>query len=196
VNPYEALGVAFGVVAVWLTVRENVWCWPLGIVNVCLSAVVFAQARLYADAGLQLVYVALCAYGWHSWLHGGPTRGALAVARAPVRTLLVLGAAGVAFAAALGVFLAGRTNAALPYWDAGTASFSLVAQWMQARKWVENWALWIVVDAVYVGMYVAKSLFLMAGLYLVFLGLALAGLLAWRAALLRPVVTAEAGPPR
>jgi nicotinamide mononucleotide transporter len=113
-----------------------------------------------------------------------------------VRTLLVLGAAGVAFAAALGVFLAGRTNAALPYWDAGTASFSLVAQWMQARKWVENWALWIVVDAVYVGMYVAKSLFLMAGLYLVFLGLALAGLLAWRAALLRPVVTAEAGPPR
>jgi nicotinamide mononucleotide transporter len=182
-NPYEVAGVAFGAVAVWLTVRENVWCWPLGIVNVLLSAIVFAQARLYADMGLQLVYVALCLYGWYAWLHGGGERGALAVARTPGFAWVVLASGGIAFAAGLGFFLHRHTDAALPYWDASTASFSLVAQWMQTRKWIENWLVWIGVDVVYVGIYVVKGLFLMAGLYGAFLVLAVAGLLAWRRSL-------------
>jgi nicotinamide mononucleotide transporter len=179
-NPYEVAGVAFGVVAVWLTVKENVWCWPTGLVNVVLSGVVFAQARLYADMGLQAVYVALCLYGWYAWLHGGKDHGVLHVSRTPGAAATALAAGGVAFAGALGFFLRSHTDAALPFWDAATASFSLVAQWMQTRKWIENWMVWIAVDAVYVGMYVVKGLFLMAGLYAVFLGLAVAGLLAWR----------------
>lgn len=101
-NPYEVAGVAFGVVAVWLTVRENVWCWPTGLVNVVLSGVVFAQARLYADMGLQAVYVALCLYGWYAWLHGGADHGVLHVSRTPVGAGLALAAGGVAFAGALG----------------------------------------------------------------------------------------------
>jgi len=182
-NPYEVVGVAFGAVAVYLTVRENVWCWPTGLVNVLLSAIVFAQARLYADMGLQLVYVVLCLYGWYAWLHGGPDRGALRVGRTPARSLTGLFAGGVVFALTLGLFLHQKTDAALPYWDASTASFSLVAQWMQTRKWIENWLVWIAVDIVYVGIYVAKGLFLMAGLYAAFLVLAVAGLLAWRKSL-------------
>jgi nicotinamide mononucleotide transporter len=184
VNPYEVAGVAFGVVAVWLTVRENVWCWPTGIVNVVLSAVVFAQARLYADMGLQGVYVALCLYGWYAWLHGGADHGALAVSRTPGSATAALTLVGIAFAAALGSFLRSHTDAALPFWDASTASFSLVAQWMQTRKWIENWLVWIAVDGVYVGMYVVKGLFLMAGLYGVFLALAVAGFVAWRRSLI------------
>jgi nicotinamide mononucleotide transporter len=184
-NPYEVVGVAFGAVAVYLTVRENIWCWPTGLVNVLLSAVVFAQTRLYADMGLQLVYVVLCLYGWYAWLHGGANRGALAVARTPTSTLVGLAALGVAFAVGLGLFLHQKTDAALPYWDASTASFSLVAQWMQTRKWIENWLVWIGVDVVYVGIYVVKGLFLMAGLYAAFLVLAVAGLLAWRRSLAR-----------
>jgi len=192
-NPYEVAGVAFGVVAVWLTVRENVWCWPIGIVNVVLSAIVFHQAKLYADMGLQVVYVALCLYGWYAWLHGGADRGALLVSRTPGLAAGGLAAAGVVFAAGLGAFLRGHTDAALPFWDASTASFSLVAQWMQTRKWIENWLVWIAVDAVYVGMYVVKGLFLMAGLYAVFLALAVAGLLAWRRSLARVSVMSPAG---
>jgi nicotinamide mononucleotide transporter len=179
-NPYEVAGVVFGALAVFLTVRENVWCWPTGLVNVLLSAIVFAQAKLYADVGLQLVYVALCLYGWYAWLHGGVDRGALRVGRTPALARVVLAAAGLAFAVALGLFLQRKTDAALPFWDASTASFSLVAQWMQTRKWIENWLVWIVVDVVYVGMYVAKGLFLMAGLYAAFLVLAVFGFLAWQ----------------
>ncbi len=179
--------VAFGVAAVFLTVRQNVWCWPLGLVNVALSAIVFAQAKLYADAGLQVVYLALCLYGWYVWLHGGKDRGPLAVSRTSGLAGAVLALGGIGFAAGLGFVLHRHTDAALPFWDASTASFSLVAQWMQTRKWIENWLVWIVVDAVYVGMYVVKGLFLMAGLYLAFLVLAILGLIAWRRSLLAAV---------
>jgi nicotinamide mononucleotide transporter len=193
-NPYELVGVAFGAVAVYLTVRESIWCWPTGLVNVMLSAVVFAQARLYADMGLQVVYVVLCVYGWYAWLHGGANRGALTVARTPARVLPAMAAVGVAFAAGLGLFLQQKTDAALPFWDSSTTSFSLVAQWMQTRKWIENWLVWIAVDVVYVGIYLVKGLFLMAGLYAAFLALAVAGLLAWRRSL-DAVRTAEVTAP-
>jgi nicotinamide mononucleotide transporter len=142
--------------------------------------------------GLQVVYVALCLYGWYAWLHGGADHGALLVSRTPGRAALALAAAGAAFAAGLGLFLLSHTDAALPFWDASTASFSLVAQWMQTRKWIENWLVWIAVDVVYVGMYVVKGLFLMAGLYGVFLALAVAGFLAWRRSLAEAAVRTSA----
>ena len=182
-SPYEVLGVLFGIVSVYLTVRENIWCWPTGLVNVGLFIIVFFQAKLYADMGLQVLYVVLCLYGWYAWLHGGPGRGRLAVSRTPAPALMGLLAAGLAFAIPLGVFLRRATDASLPFVDASTSSFSVVAQAMQTKKWIENWWVWIVVDVVYVGMYVYKGLFLTAGLYTLFLVLAVMGLVQWRAAL-------------
>ena len=175
----EWVAVAFGVASVWLTVRQNPWCWPLGIDNVGLFAVLFWRERLYADAGLQLVYVAVCAYGWWAWVRGGPGAGPLRVSRVPRRASLALLVGGVLLAAALGLTLKRATDAALPFWDAGTTAFSLVAQWMQARKWLENWVLWLVVDVVYVGMYLTKGLPLTAGLYAAFVVLAVLGWREW-----------------
>ena len=180
---FEVAGVLFGIVAVWLTTRQNVWCWPTGLVNVALFTIVFYQARLYADMGLQLVYVVLCLYGWHQWLRGGPGHGALPVSRTPRRVLVFLAALGAAGAALLGATLHHHTDASLPFWDSSTASFSLVAQWMQARKWIENWIVWLAVDVVYVGMYVYKRLYPTAGLYAVFIVLAVLGLREWRRSL-------------
>ena len=179
----EWVAVAFGVASVWLTVRQNPWCWPLGIVNVALFAWLFWRERLYADAGLQVVYVAVCVYGWWAWVRGGPGEGPLRVSRVPRQTSLLLLTTGALLAVALGLGLKRATDAALPFWDAGTTAFSLVAQWMQARKWLENWILWILVDVVYVGMYLAKGLRLTAGLYAVFVVLAVLGLRAWARAL-------------
>lgn len=182
-DPLETLGVAFGIVAVWLTVRENVWCWPTGLLNVGLYILVFYRAKLYADMGLQVVYVALCLYGWWAWLHGGRHHGPLRVGRTPRAWALGLGLAGVAAWLALATYLARRTDAALPYWDSATTSFSLVAQVLQARKWIESWAVWIAVDLVYLGIYVAKGLYQTTVLYAIFLGLAVAGWRAWRRSL-------------
>ncbi len=182
-SPWEIAGVLFGVASVWLIVKENVWGWPTGLVNVGLFIVVFWKARLYADMGLQVVYVVLCLYGWWAWEHGETEDGSLRVTRAPRLAPLFLGAGGAAGAAALGLALSGHTDASMPFWDSTTTSFSLVAQWMQTRKWLENWWVWIAVDAVYVGIYVAKHLFLTAGLYAVFLGLAIQGARSWRRSL-------------
>jgi nicotinamide mononucleotide transporter len=183
VSPLEVLGAASGALGVWLTARENVWCWPVGLVNVAVYALVFRDAKLYADMGLQGIYFTLCLYGWWAWLRGGAAHGRLAVSRAPRAVLAACVFLGVAFAAALGFFLHARTDAALPFWDAGTTSFSLAAQFLQTRKWIENWPLWIAVDTVYVGMYIVKRLYLTAGLYALFLVLAGIGLVAWRRSL-------------
>jgi nicotinamide mononucleotide transporter len=177
-----------GVVAVWLTTREKVWCWPTGLLNVGLSALVFLHSRLYGSAALQLVYVALCLYGWYQWLHGGVGEGRLEVSRTPRRWLGGLGLVGTAFAFGLGLFLRYRTDAALPFWDASMTAFSLVAQWMTTRKWIENWLVWIPVDGVYVAMYLSQRLYAYAGLYAVFLVLALLGYREWRRSLGAAVV--------
>ena len=179
-NPYEAVGVAFGIASVWLIARQQVWGWPVGLVNAALFIVVFRDARLYAAMGLQVAYVGLLLYGWHSWRRAGPGHHTLRVTLTPRGLLPWLIGLGAVGAAALGTMLSRHTDASLPFLDATLTAFSLVAQAMQARKWIENWVVWLVVDACYVAMYAYKHLFLTAGLYLVFLGLAVMGLVEWR----------------
>lgn len=179
----EAVAVAFGIVSVYLSVRENIWSWPTAIVNVALYILVFFQARLYADMGLQVVYVALNAYGWYQWLYGGANRTELHVSRTSARLAAVLVLVGVACAALLGTLLARHTDAALPYVDSATTSTSLVAQWMMTRKKLENWLVWVAVDVVYIGMFVYKDLYLTSGLYAVFLVLSAMGYVQWRRSL-------------
>jgi nicotinamide mononucleotide transporter len=180
VNVYEIVGVLFGVISVWLTIRENIWCWPTGLVNVLLFIVVFYQAKLYSDMLLQVIYVILSLWGWYEWLHGGEGKTELKVARTrPVQWLLFI-LTGAAGAALLGLTFKKNTDASLPYWDAATTSFSLVAQWMLTFKLLENWIVWIVVDFVYVGIYVQKKLDLTAGLYFIFLVLAVKGYFDWK----------------
>ncbi len=168
---------------VWLAIRESPWCWPFGIANVALFLAVFAHARLYGAAALQALYVVLSLYGWYEWLHGGSGRGRLFVSRTPPRWALALLAAGLAGSLALGRLLELRTNEALPWSDGAATAFSLVAQLMATRKWLENWLVWIGVDAVYVGMNLSQRLFAATALYAVFLVMAALGFRAWRASL-------------
>ena len=182
IDPLEALSAALSALAVWLTVRQRVACWPVGAVSVALYAVVFYRTRLYADAGLQIVYFAFCLYGWWAWQHGGRDRGPLAVSRVPVRAAAALAGAAVAATAGIGWLLASGTDASFPFLDSSLAAASLAAQWMQTRKWLENWAVWVAVDAVYVGLYLAKGMGLTALLYAGFLALAVAGWVEWRRA--------------
>jgi nicotinamide mononucleotide transporter len=182
-NRWEILAVLFGIVSVYLSTREHIWSWPTALVNVTLYFVVFFEAKLYADMGLQVVYFVLSLYGWYEWLYGGENRTELHVSRTSrslgVRLLVI----GVASAAILGTMLARFTDAALPYLDSATTSTSLVAQWMMTRKILENWIVWAVVDVVYVGMFIFKKLYLTAGLYAVFLVLAIMGYVQWKRSL-------------
>lgn len=185
----EYVAALFGIVSVYLGTRQSVWVWPTGLVNVGLYILVFFEAKLYADMGLQAVYVGLCVYGWYHWLHGGDRGTALPVTRTSGRTLVVLAAVAVAASAALGATLASQTDASLPWLDSATTVVSLVAQWMMTRKLLEHWLVWIGVDTAYVGMFLYKALYVTAGLYLVFLGLAVLGYRRWRRDFTREVVT-------
>ena len=179
-NWLEATAVAFGIVSVYLSVRQHIWSWPTALVNVALYFLVFRQAKLYADMGLQVVYFGLSLYGWYEWLYGGENRSHLRVSRATPRMTVTLAITAVVSIAILGTLLARSTDAALPYMDSATTSTSLVAQWMMTRKVLENWAVWMAVDVGYVGMFVYKSLYLTAGLYAVFFVLAAIGHVQWK----------------
>ncbi|MCX6545688.1 MAG: nicotinamide riboside transporter PnuC [Acidobacteria bacterium] len=179
-GPFEIVGVVTGILGVWLTTRQKIWCWPVGLVSVIAFIVVFFEAKLYAAMGLQVVYVVLASYGWYAWLHGGTDHGELRVSRISNRILVPLTALGLASTALLGVWLQRRTDEALPFLDAFTTSFSLVAQWMQTRKHLENWSLWVVVDLIYISMSLTQGLRLTAGLYAVYVVLALLGYRDWR----------------
>jgi nicotinamide mononucleotide transporter len=179
----EIAGVLTGVLAIWLTTRQKIWCWPLNMVSALLFVVVFYRARLYGAMGLQFVYVGLSAYGWYAWTRGSADEGPLRVSRIPRRVLATAAAAGILLTWGLWWWLSRRTNEALPFVDAATTGFSLVAQWMQTRKWIENWPLWVVVDLAYVGMNLSQGLLWTAALYAGFCVLAILGFREWRRAL-------------
>lgn len=176
----EILGFATGVACVWLLVRENVWNWPVGIANNLFYLIVFYRSGLYADSGLQVGYVAISIYGWWHWLHGGAGHGRLAVGRIGAGEALAVAGATAAATAGLAALLARFTPSTVPFSDALTTALSLAAQYLQARKFLENWWVWIAADLLYIGLYLYKDLALTALLYAVFLALCVAGLRSWR----------------
>jgi nicotinamide mononucleotide transporter len=179
-NWIELAAAAFGIAAVYLSARQSVWNWPLGIINVALYIIVFYEVKLYADMGLQVVYVVLAAYGWWHWLHGGANRGVLQVSRMPARGVVILTIAFLVGTAAISTFLARGTDASLPLADSALTVASLVAQYMMTRKYLECWLVWLVADVAYVAMFIYKSLWPTAGLYAVFCVLAVVGWQQWR----------------
>jgi nicotinamide mononucleotide transporter len=164
---------------VLLAIRQIPWCWPIGIGNASLFLVAYVDARIYGAAGLQAVYVAVSVYGWYQWLHGGAGHGRLEVSRTPGAWAVGLAAAGVACSLALGFVLKHRTDDALPFADAAVTAFSLVAQWMATRKWLENWLLWIVLNVSNIAICLSQALYPMAALYAFFLVLAVFGFREW-----------------
>ena len=175
----EPIAVAFGIVSVWLSVRQNIWSWPTAIVNVSLYFVIFYEQKLYADMGLQLFYAVISLYGWYHWRFGGTRRTVLRVSRTPRPLRPILPVLWLAGSIGLGWLLARWTDNPVPYVDAALTAGSLIAQWMMTRKYVENWAVWVMLDICYVGLFISRGLHLTAFLYGVFLVLAVKGYRDW-----------------
>ena len=179
----EWLAAALSAVSVYLSAREKIWSWPLAIVSVCMYAYIFVKAGLYSDAGLQIFFCVISIYGWYEWLRGGANHTPIKVSRASRRVWLTAAAFGVVFWIVLGTVTSRLQGVSLPFLDAGLTTVSVIAQVMMTRKILENWILWIIADVVYVPMYAYKRLYPTAGLYAVFLVLAVLGFIAWRRSL-------------
>lgn len=175
----EACGFVTGAVCVWLVTRENLWNWPVGLANNLFFAFLFWRARLFADMGLQGVYLALGIWGWWAWLRGGENQSRLNVSRA-TRVEWI----GIALFLGFGTWglseLLIAVNGAAPFWDSLTTTLCLAAQYLLCRKRIENWWLWIAADLIYVPLYFQKHLPLTAVLYAGFIVLCVIGIRHWR----------------
>ena len=180
-NWQELAGFVTGALCVWLLIRQNIWNWPIGIANNIVYVIVFYKSGLFADSGLQFVYMAIAFYGWWNWLHGGVDRSELKVHRTSAQGWL--GYLAIA-AVATGVlyWILRHTPSNVPLADGLTTALFLTAQYMMSRKLVENWWFWIVGDVLVIGLYLYKHLYLTSGLYVVFLAMSIAGLIEWRKA--------------
>jgi nicotinamide mononucleotide transporter len=179
---WEITGTILGVIGVWLMIRQDIWGWPVGLVQVAVYAWVFFDSHLYSDAILQVAFFVIQAYGWWHWLKNPHTaaHSELPVTRLTAAALARWVVLGAVLTAGWGWLMHRTTDAALPWSDAFILVFSLIAQWLQARKVLENWAGWLVVNTVAIGVYWAKDLRLTSGLYLVFWVMAVWGWRAWR----------------
>jgi len=184
-SPTEVFGFVTGAWCVWLTVKEHIWNFPIGNANSAFFLVLFVQARLFADSTLQVIYIVLGFWGWYWWLKGGENQTVLKVMRTPgweYAMLLVVGIAGTV--GMMRVLIS--VNDSAPLLDALTTVLSLIAQYMLTRKYLENWFVWITADVIYVGLYSYRHLYLTGILYAIFIGLCIAGYIAWSKSLGAP----------
>lgn len=178
-NPLEIIAVALGIANVGLLVRRSIWNYPFGMAMVSLYFVIFREARLYGEAGLQVFFFVVQGWGWWLWARAGGLARMVAVEWMGWRTRITALALVAVSSITIGWTMARFTDAVMPYADATIAGGSVVAQVLLAMRRVENWALWIAIDVLSIGVYLNRALYLTAGLYVVFLGLATAGLMQW-----------------
>jgi nicotinamide mononucleotide transporter len=176
----EIFGLITGALAVWLLIKQNIWTWPVGIAYIAASLYIFYSARLYADFAVHIFYLIMSFYGWYYWLKGGNrAESTLPVSRENNQTLLILLAVCAIVVFISGTLFATYTDADLPYWDNTTSILSLLAMWLQSRKKLESWALWLLIDILAVGIYFYKEIYFYSFLYTLYIGMAFMGYIAW-----------------
>lgn len=177
----ELVAVVLSLVMVALNLRVNPWAWPFAIAASMLYAILFAHYRLYGESALQGLFIVVSLWGWWQWLRGTDAHHRPLV----VRVLSRQGVGGILLAwavlwVAIGLLLDHITDSDVPYWDAWPTAGSVVGQYLLARKWVENWPVWLAVNLISVGLFAYKGMWLTVVLYGVFAVLSVWGWRAWR----------------
>lgn len=179
----QIVGVALGLLYLWLEYRADIRLWIVGLAMPVVHGTLYYKAGLYADFAMQLVYIAAGLYGLTAWSRRSkeqPQKAAIAIGFTPVRAWAAAAAAYAVLHAAIYWVLVRFTDSSVPFWDAMTTALCIVAYGMLARKYVEQWLVWLAVDAITVGLYAYKGIPLTAALYGLYCLLAVAGYLRWR----------------
>ena len=194
-SPWEVVAVMLAIAYLVLAIRQNIWCWACAAVSTAIYFFLFGAAMLKAEAALQIFYLLMAGYGWYEWrFHPGRQDRLPVTTWRPHRHLLVLGIVAGA-TGAFGWYLSYYTQAALPYLDAFTSSAAVVATYMVARKVLENWVYWFVIDAVSIYLYLSRDLHLTAVLFFGYLILIPIGFNSWLRDLRADGVATRESPP-
>jgi nicotinamide mononucleotide transporter len=181
---WELLAVALAVTYLMLAIRQNIWCWAAAAVSTLVYLFIMYEARLYMESALQVFYLGMAAYGWYEWRHGGANRGELQVSTWPWKRHLAAITVVLVLVFASGELLTRFSDAALPFADAFTTWAAVVATYMVARKILENWIYWFVIDAVSVYLYLSRELYFTAALFVAYLVMIVFGYRSWRRSML------------
>lgn len=176
----EIPAVIFGLLNVYLAARGSILNWLFGVLTVSLYVVIFLHAKLYANVGLQCIFLMMQFYGYYSWQRTDAEHHYLKIKKADKTHLFFASIIAILLFAILSFLLQRYTDSTTIYLDAFTAALSLVAQWMLSQKWLENWLLWIIVDVVAINMYLVKHLYLTSLLYGLFFAISLMGYITWQ----------------
>ncbi len=182
--PLEAAGVVLSILYLVLAIRENLWCWPAAFLSSVITIAVMFGARLYSEAGLNVFYAAMAVYGWYQWSYGGAHTGktGLPIGVWPLKMHALAIGGSLAFSALVGSLMSRYTDAAFPYVDAFVTVSSIVTTYMVARKILENWLYWLVVDSLSAYLYWQRELYLYVGLFVLYLVLVVIGWIRWHRA--------------
>jgi len=182
----EVLGVLSSLIYLYFSVRQKIWLWPFGILSSGLFIYIFFVTGFYADMSLQGYYLVISCYGWYHWVYGngGDKAGNLQVSRASVKVLALSALIFVILFIAIAQVLCQFTDSDVPWGDAFTTAASIIATWMLARKILEHWLLWIVIDAVAAGLYLYKAMYPTTLLYFIYAGIAIVGYFQWKKSLI------------
>ncbi len=183
----EILGTVFSLIYLYFSIKQNIWLWPLGLISSAIYVYVFFSAGIYADMGLQVYYVVISIYGWYRWSKGAnkdTETTNLPVKHTEEYTAVYLLIITSVLFIIIAQILIRYTDSQIPYWDAFTTAASITATWMLAKKYIEHWLIWIVVDLVSTGLYVYKNLYFTVFLYAVYTSMAVVGYLQWKKSML------------
>ena len=182
-NYIEVLGVLTSLIYLYFSVRQIIWLWPFGILSSAIFIWIFFSSRFYADMGLQVYYLGISIYGWIYWLKGGErdsSRQKLPVQRISLSRIWSLGAIGLVLFIGIVAVLVYLTDSDVPWGDGFTTAASIVATWMLARKILEHWLVWILVDSVAAALYFYKGLYPSCVLYMIYAMIAILGYIQWK----------------
>ena len=176
----EIGSVFFLVAYVLLAVRQSVWRWPAGIIGTSLYLTFCVKVDLYAETVLQMFYLVMSVYGWYMWARGKEDKSPLTVTTAPWQFHAIIIAFGAVATAGVGWYLENHTNATLSYVDTFSTVFGIITTWMVAKKLLENWLYWIVIDIVFGMACWEREWYLFSLLYFFYAIIAVQGFFAWR----------------
>lgn len=180
-NWIEIAGAILSLIYLYLSIKQKISLWIFGFLCSALYVVVFWQNKFYADMSLQFYYLAVSVYGWFNWKKGEQSiKHQLPIAKTSLKEGITLGLAALAIYFIYFYILQNYTDSPLPKADSFTTALSIVATWMLARKMIDNWLLWIVVDAVSAGLYFHKGLHVTAVLFVIYTAMAIIGYIQWR----------------
>ena len=183
----EIIGTLVGIIYLWLEYRASIYLWVASIIMPAIYLYVYYNAGLYADFGINIYYLLIALYGWAAWRYGFHLFGSkkkeekeLAITHTPKRVWGKLALTYIAAQCVITYILINHTDSTVPWWDSFTTALSIVGMWMLARKYIEQWWVWLVVDAVSAWLYIYKGLYFTAVLYAVYAIISIFGYFKWR----------------